>query len=60
MATEIKCTCGAIWERTEAQAVRDSDEFQGTAGEPSELGIGPRIPQFRLLKASDEKGLRAC
>jgi hypothetical protein len=33
MATEIKCTCGAIWERTEVQAtVRDSDDFQCTCG----------------------------
>ena len=28
MATEIKCTCGAIWERTEVQTeARDSDDL---------------------------------
>jgi hypothetical protein len=40
MATEIKCTCGAIWERTED---RDRDDFQWTCREPSKLGFQPRL-----------------
>jgi hypothetical protein len=56
MATEIKCTCGAIWERTEVQTeARDSDDFQCTCGRTLETWNRSRVPQFRLLKAADEK-----
>jgi hypothetical protein len=56
MATEIKCTCGAIWERTEVQtAARDRDDFQCTCGRTLETWNRSRVPQFRLLKAADEK-----
>jgi hypothetical protein len=57
MATEVQCICGAIWERTEVQATtRDSDDFQCTCGRTLETWNRSRIPQFRLLKAADEKG----
>ena len=56
MATENKCTCGAIWERTEVQTeARDSDDFQCTCGRTLETWNRSRVPQFRLLKAADEK-----
>jgi hypothetical protein len=56
MATEIKCTCGAIWERTEVQTdARDRDDFQCTCGRTLETWNRSRVPQFRLLKAADEK-----
>jgi hypothetical protein len=56
MATEIKCTCGAVWERTEVQTeARDSDDFQCTCGRTLETWNRSRVPQFRLLKAADEK-----
>jgi hypothetical protein len=56
MATEIKCTCGAIWERTEVQTeARDSDDFQCTCGRTLETWNRSRVPQFGLLKAADEK-----
>jgi hypothetical protein len=56
MATEIKCTCGAIWERIEVQTeARDSDDFQCTCGRTLETWNRSRVPQFRLLKAADEK-----
>jgi hypothetical protein len=56
MATEIKCTCGAIWERTEVQTeARDRDDFQCTCGRTLETWNRSRVPQFLLLKAADEK-----
>jgi hypothetical protein len=56
MATEIKCTCGAIWERTEVETMaRDRDDFQCTCGRTLETWNRSRVPQFRLLKAPDEK-----
>jgi hypothetical protein len=52
MATEIKCACGAIWERTEAQAVRDSDDFQCTCGRTLETwnrSVHPAIPPLESV-----------
>jgi hypothetical protein len=56
MATEVQCTCGAIWERTEVESMaRDRDDFQCTCGRTLETWNRSRIPQFRLLKAANEK-----
>jgi hypothetical protein len=56
MATEIKCTCGAIWERTEVEtAVRERDDFQCTCGRTLETWNRSRVPQFRRLRAPDDR-----
>jgi hypothetical protein len=56
MATEIECTCGAVWERTEVETMaRDRDDFQCMCGRTLETWNRSRVPRFRLLKAPDEK-----
>jgi len=51
MKTEIKCSCGAVYERTEDKVIfRDKDNFQcRVCGEEIESWNGSRIPRFHLI-----------
>jgi hypothetical protein len=56
MGTEVKCKCGAVYERTEEKVIfRDQDSFQcRLCGETLETWSSSRIPVFRLIKEPEE------
>jgi hypothetical protein len=51
MKTEVKCSCGAVYERTEQKVpFRDQDNFLcQVCGEELDSWSSSRIPRFRLI-----------
>jgi hypothetical protein len=56
---KIRCSCGAIYERTEEKLTfRDIDSYKcRVCGETLESWSGSRIPVFRLISTPDEKSV---